>query len=190
MTLVGYASTGFLVILGLCSVVSVAIMLNRHKAIARAEAPKDFQLPDQLVAGGADYLPSNPDSFLQGAVAAMWPYRKDPQKLASAYRQYTAMQKPKLEDGLTTLGTLGANAPFIGLLGTVLGIVQAFGQLSSQQIDNSLVMASIAEALLHTALGLFVAIPAVIAYNGFVRRLQNLQTRADVLKEALLQRGQ
>lgn len=77
------------------------------------------------------------------------------------------------------LGTLGANTPFIGLLGTVLGIIQAFRDLAAadQGSAATAVIAGIAEALVATGLGLAVAIPCVIAYNIFVGRTQRVVAR-------------
>ncbi len=87
------------------------------------------------------------------------------------------------ERGLPVLGTLGATAPFIGLLGTVLGIIVSFGTLSSGNSDTLKVMASLAEALVLTAAGLAVAIPAVIANNYFNRQILDLSRRVESLKE-------
>jgi len=83
-----------------------------------------------------------------------------------------------LERGLAVLGTLGNNAPFIGLFGTVLGIVTAFRELAgaagnSAGMNN--VMGGIAEALVATAVGILVALPAVIAYNVFQKKTQDLE---------------
>nr|HPH69567.1 MotA/TolQ/ExbB proton channel family protein [Kofleriaceae bacterium] len=75
---------------------------------------------------------------------------------------------------------LGNNVPFIGLFGTVLGIIKAFDDLKSKSAEaESLVMGSIAEALVATAVGLLVAIPAVIAFNYFSRRLKVVLSSAD-----------
>jgi biopolymer transport protein ExbB len=82
---------------------------------------------------------------------------------------------------LGVLATVGSNAPFLGLLGTVLGIIQAFGELASESGNTAAVMASISEALVATAVGLFVAIPAVVAYNTFSRRLKFILTESEVL---------
>jgi biopolymer transport protein ExbB/biopolymer transport protein TolQ len=76
--------------------------------------------------------------------------------------------KKTLEKGTTFLGTVGNNAPFVGLFGTVIGVIQAFhelGQASARAGAMGNVMAGIAEALVATGVGIFVAIPAVIAYN-------------------------
>ena len=83
-------------------------------------------------------------------------------------------QRDRYDRGLTFLATLGNNAPFIGLLGTVLGIMEAFYQLADiteTTKKNDLIMTSISEALIATAMGLIVAIPAVMAYNVFRKRV-------------------
>ena len=88
---------------------------------------------------------------------------------------------------LSFLGTLGANAPFIGLLGTVLGIIHAFKDLAlADGGGGPAVMAGIAEALVATAVGLLVAIPAVVMYNFFHRRLHVVQERSRFLEQLLL----
>ena len=100
-------------------------------------------------------------------------------------------EKLRLERFLSFLGTVGANAPFIGLLGTVLGIIETFraiertGVAGSAEYSNQ-VMAGIYEALVATAVGLVVAIPAVIAYNFFQRRVKALLGEADALTNMVL----
>lgn len=80
-----------------------------------------------------------------------------------------------LEKRLGILATFGNNAPFIGLFGTVLGVIKAFHSLgTSTEFGVRVVMTGISEALVATALGLFVAIPSVVAYNYFVRRIKTL----------------
>ncbi|MBM4283956.1 MAG: MotA/TolQ/ExbB proton channel family protein [Deltaproteobacteria bacterium] len=92
-----------------------------------------------------------------------------------------------LEKRLSFLGTLGANAPFIGLFGTVLGIIHAFKDLSlAEGGGGPAVMAGIAEALVATAVGLLVAIPAVVMYNLFHRRLHVVLERSRRLSQLLL----
>jgi len=79
-----------------------------------------------------------------------------------------------IEEGkLSTLGTFGSTAPFIGLLGTVFGIIVAFGELSTGKIDTNGIMFSLAEALILTAVGLVVAIPSVMFFNFYGRELKN-----------------
>lgn len=100
----------------------------------------------------------------------------------------TALQRNRLETRLAFLGTLGNNAPFIGLLGTVIGIVQAFDKLGAVGATSAgtEVMGSIAEALVATAIGLLVAIPAVAAFNWFQRRIKSIVARTEALTRILL----
>lgn len=101
--------------------------------------------------------------------------------LPEIFNSFALLERPQLERSLNFLATIGSNAPFIGLLGTVLGIMKAFRDLSQNAATgNEAVMLGIAEALVATAVGLLVAIPAVIAYNFFSRQvrssLQSLET--------------
>ena len=93
------------------------------------------------------------------------------------------------EKWLFVLGTLGNNAPFIGLFGTVLGIIRAFADLAAHpgaaSAGASTVMAGISEALVATAVGLFVAIPAVLAYNIYQRLLKRVVGRSQSLGNAI-----
>ena len=87
-------------------------------------------------------------------------------------------QEARLEKGLTLLATIGSVSPYIGLFGTVWGIMNSFIGLSQvQQATLSTVAPGIAEALIATAIGLFAAIPAVVAYNRFSARVAALSTR-------------
>jgi biopolymer transport protein ExbB len=89
-------------------------------------------------------------------------------------------EKMKMERFLSILGTMGNIAPFIGLFGTVVGIIRAFGDLAvSGSGGPSVVAAGIAEALITTAAGLVVAIPAVIFYNYFLRRVGNIMVEVE-----------
>lgn len=88
---------------------------------------------------------------------------------------------------LVILGTLGNNAPFIGLFGTVIGVIQAFQDLSADsQGGAEVVMGGISEALVATAVGLLVAIPAVIAFNYFNRRVRDAVTVTDDIAHTIL----
>ncbi len=84
-------------------------------------------------------------------------------------------QQLELQKGLSVLGTLGSITPFIGLLGTILGIIVAFGDLSSGSSGTNAIMFALAEALILTAVGLFVAIPAVIAFNYFNKKIRDFK---------------
>lgn len=102
-----------------------------------------------------------------------------------------AVMRAKLqwERGLSVLATIGANAPFVGLFGTVLGIIKAFHDLSHQAATGAQgVSAGISEALVATAVGLLVAIPAVVAFNLFQRRVRAGLTQAEAMKSYIVGR--
>jgi biopolymer transport protein ExbB len=97
--------------------------------------------------------------------------------------------KLEYERFLSFLGTVGNNAPFIGLFGTVLEIIAALYELGSQSGGNvgaGAVMAKLSAALAATAVGLLVALPAVAMYNFFTRRIKTMQAEADALVHVLL----
>jgi biopolymer transport protein ExbB/TolQ len=101
----------------------------------------------------------------------------------------TKERRKGYESGLLFLGTLGNNAPFVGLFGTVLGIVTAFRELagaagSANGMNN--VMGGIAEALVATAVGIMVALPAVIAYNVFQKKTMDLEDNVQSIGSLIL----
>jgi biopolymer transport protein TolQ len=90
----------------------------------------------------------------------------------------------RLEDSLATLATVGSTSPYVGLFGTVWGIMSAFSSLGNvQQATLAAVAPGIAEALVATAIGLFAAIPAVIAYNRYADQVSRLELRYDAFME-------
>ena len=103
-----------------------------------------------------------------------------------ALRQAVTRESLKLEDGLTLLATVGATAPFVGLLGTVWGIYRALIRIgASGQADIGAVAGPVGEALIMTAIGLAVAIPAVLGYNFFVRINRGLNNKLDTFAHDL-----
>ncbi len=94
--------------------------------------------------------------------------------LEEIFSSYGLSERPRFDKYLNFLATIGSNAPFIGLLGTVFGIMDAFRELAGSQGDNSAVMLGISKALVATGVGLMVAIPAVIAYNYFQRQVKSI----------------
>ena len=103
--------------------------------------------------------------------------------LESAIRE----QRLELDQGSAFLGTVGNNAPFVGLLGTVLGVVDAFqelGNTSGAAIGS--VMGGISQALIATALGIAVALPAVVAYNLFTKRANDIEDNSRALMNLVL----
>ncbi len=103
-----------------------------------------------------------------------------------ALRQAVTRESAKMENGLTWLATVGATAPFVGLLGTVWGIYGALIRIGATgQASIDAVAGPVGEALIMTALGLFVAIPAVLAYNAFVRSNRNTYSKFDTFAHDL-----
>lgn len=119
-------------------------------------------------------------------------YDAGPAALAQAMQASVRAQRKGLYGGLNFLGTLGNNAPFIGLFGTVLGVITAFQQLGADALgsmDN--VMSGIGEALVATAVGILVALPAVAAHNalqGKALRIEEDIARVGHLLMAQLER--
>ena len=116
----------------------------------------------------------------------------DPREAAGAMEAETMAEKRRLERRFAFLATLGSNAPFVGLLGTVIGILQAFEALGQAQsapggaFAPAQVMGAIAEALVATAVGLAVAIPAIVAFNAFQSRVKEALDDAHLLSLEVL----
>jgi biopolymer transport protein ExbB len=98
-------------------------------------------------------------------------------------------ERMRYERRIAFLGTLGNNAPFVGLFGTVLGIIRAFHDLAGSSVQGTqAVMAGIAEALVATGVGLLVALPAVATYNFFVRRVETATAASEAIAHQILAR--
>lgn len=134
-----------------------------------------------------------------GAAVARAGLRLAPRGPAAAEKgmqSATSAERKSLEARLVYLGTLGSNAPFVGLFGTVIGVILAFEQLgqatgaagmgAGSQVASAGVMAAIAEALVATAVGIGVALPAVAAYNYFQRRIATILDDAETLSSLVL----
>ena len=92
-----------------------------------------------------------------------------------------------LEEGVALLATIGSTSPYVGLFGTVWGIMNAFIAIGNQnQASLATVAPGIAEALIATAMGLFAAIPAVIAYNFFTRGVEKMESRFHTFAEEMI----
>lgn len=177
------------------SIISVTLIIERFLVIRKL-----FYYSDQVIRSIRDAIQSAnlqeieeisrlKDSLEGRALGYGLRYVKEhgPNGLEEIFNSYALMEKPILERNLNFLATLGSNAPFVGLLGTVLGIMKAFHDLGgSSQGDAKVVMVGIAEALVATAVGLFVAIPAVVAYNHFQKQVKNLLQNLELVKEVCL----
>lgn len=186
------------------SIVSVAIMLERawffmslRDDIAKLATDLRELLRAGDVEGARRKLEASPSAEAAVVVAGLMESDRGPQSAEEAMQGAAALQRMKLERRLAYLGTLGNNAPFIGLFGTVIGVVQAFEVLGRQETVAAAaeaaqgmapqeVMAAIAEALVATAVGLAVAIPAVATYNFFMRHAKSILANTDALSRVLL----
>jgi biopolymer transport protein TolQ len=107
------------------------------------------------------------------------------ERLATSMGSAVAEEVDKLSDRLNVLATIGSVAPFVGLFGTVWGIMRSFtGIAQAQNTSLAVVAPGIAEALFATAIGLFAAIPAVIAYNRFSHRINQVEARLNRFADA------
>lgn len=186
------------------SVISVAIMLERawffwslRDDVARLARELRGALRKNDLEGARKLMESSPSAEAAVVVAGLAEADRGAKAADEAMAGAAALQRLKLERRLAYLGTLGNNAPFIGLFGTVIGVVQAFEALGDQKVVSAAaeasqmaapqeVMAAIAEALVATAVGLAVAIPAVAMYNVFQRSARGILANTDALSRVLL----
>ncbi len=184
------------------SVISVAIMLERawfywslRDDIARLASDLRAQLKTGDFEAATRRLNESPSAEAAVVSAGLAEVDNGAKAAEEAMQGATALQRLKLEKRLAYLGTLGNNAPFIGLFGTVIGVVQAFEKLGEQSAvkvaEASVaapqeVMAAIAEALVATAVGIAVAIPAVAMFNIFNRQTRSILANTEALSRVLL----
>jgi biopolymer transport protein ExbB/TolQ len=183
-------STWVLYLLLALSVISVAIMVERwlhfrklrdrdarlRERVAAALRTGDFAATEKLLAASR--------TVEAGVVLRALAWRSGgPRAVGDAVTSELGEVRPVHERGLNFMGTLGNNAPFIGLFGTVLGVIEAFHQLGGGPNKAAMgnVMNGIAEALVATGVGLFVALPAVIAFNIHQKRLGEIEDAAQGL---------
>jgi len=177
MIVVEWVARGILVMLVLLSVWSVQIMLNRRSFFKRIFTGFSSGDDDAFLSQAQDEK-----SSLWGRAAQAVSNHKDSIASDRAFEVFLEKEQGDIEKGIPILGTLGSTAPFIGLLGTVLGIIKAFGDLALNAQNTNKVMFLLAEALILTAVGLAVAIPAVVAYNHFSRKKNALYRKLQSLK--------
>jgi len=189
--LAGAAATGILFLLVGLSVVQVAILVERAVTFATSRVParRMRELKGALERGRLEEIETGGATSLPERVLGAGLRRAGDGADAAdeVMRAQLAERRLGLERRLSFLATLGNNAPFIGLLGTVLGIMHAFANLSMTggQVSAE-VMSGISEALVSTGVGLMVALPAVIAFNWFQRIIKARVVAAEALSGALL----
>jgi biopolymer transport protein ExbB len=181
-------------LLAVLSILSIAVMLERWLYFTVHRLPNTDDLLLHLAKGELDKVKSAvaEKNGMEAAVLREGLAWSD--KPADAVQEIIdatmARERPRYERFLSILGTLGSNTPFIGLFGTVLGIIKAFNDLGASGVKGAdiqrTVMSGVSEALVATAMGLAVAIPAVVGYNLLTRALKNISSRATSLGHALV----
>jgi biopolymer transport protein ExbB len=172
-------------ILLLCSLLSIAIFLERllyyrkmsrikridfMKAIRRALGSKNIEK-------AAEICKVAPTPFSHVVYSGLEFHNRGGKEMSNAMEREITVETVNLERYTSILATIGNTAVYIGLFGTVLGIIRAFHDISSAGAGGmNIVIGGVAEALVCTATGLFVAIPAVIAFNYFTKRVEHFTT--------------
>ena len=189
----GYFAKGIVVALAIMSIYSMTVMVQKWWSMRKAQketikfAPEfsQFLEEDNLTEAirlAEGYKRSHVALVLGGALQEVKPLIQDGSVTVSdinsaerAVERNMLLEVTNLKRGLAVLATVGSTAPFVGLLGTTMGIVNAFtGMAASGSGGLAAIGAGIAEALITTAFGLLVAIPAVWAYNFFTTKIDNL----------------
>jgi biopolymer transport protein ExbB/biopolymer transport protein TolQ len=189
----GNFAKGIVVVMAIMSIYSLTIMIQKWWGLRKAQAEtrkfapefSQFLEEDNLTEAiklAEGYKRSHVARVLGNALAEVKPLIQDGSVTVSdinsaerAVEREMLMTVVELKRGLGVLATVGSTAPFVGLLGTTMGIVNAFtGMASSGSGGLSAISAGVAEALITTAFGLLVAIPAVWMYNFFTTKIDNL----------------
>jgi len=180
-----------LLLLGLGGAV-VWIGVRRHRVLARHEVDDGRYEPGILAAMadpalaaalGSQCLDTFAGRLVKGGLGSR---NLSPEALEQVLSAQESAEGRHLESGLGLLGTIGSNAPFIGLFGTVCGILDAFAALGQTGGGPQAVMTAIAEALVATAIGLLVAIPAIWLYNSLQLRVSEIVARGRELRTLMV----
>ncbi|MBX2988505.1 MAG: MotA/TolQ/ExbB proton channel family protein [Bdellovibrionaceae bacterium] len=189
------ADQAVLVILLIMSVLSVGMIFERFFALRKVAAESKrvrgrirMALQSNSVEDFED-IARDPSS-MEGRAAsyALRHMRESGSKgVEEIFNTFALTERPDLDRFLNFLATVGSNAPYIGLFGTVLGIMKAFQDLATApEAGQQTVMAGISAALIATAMGLFVAIPAVIFYNYYGKQVKGVMQSLESVKELCL----
>ena len=191
-----------MLILVIASIASWSIIFNKNKLVKRIKSTSD-DFESNFWAGGdlvSLYQSSKRNDNLKEGIASIFNAGfesfnrlsskqtnnrdKMVEECSRAMRIVQMREVDKLEQSLATLASIGSISPYVGLFGTVIGIMNSFRALSGvQSATLAMVAPGIAEALVATAMGLFAAIPAVVAYNRFADSVTRLEIRYDSFSE-------
>ena len=186
-----YADQLVLFVLACMSVLSVGMILERFLALKKI-SDKSLAVRAKIktaLAGNnlSEFENLAKDDSIEGRAASQALHHLKSSGIPGfeeVFNSYVLTERPDLEKYLAVLATIAANAPFIGLLGTVLGIMKAFNDLAqTTNAGQQTVMAGISVALIATAAGLFVAIPAGMFYNFYTRKVKGILTSLESVKE-------
>ncbi len=187
-----YADQIVLIVLLVMSVVSIAMIFERFMSLKKAGSESERIRARVRMALQSNTLSDFEDiakdpTTIEGRAAghAMKHMKTHGAKgFEEVFNTFVLTEKPDLEKFLPVLATISSNAPYIGLLGTVLGIMKAFNDLAqATDAGQQTVMAGISVALVSTAAGLFVAIPASMFFNYFTRKVRSILSSVDSIKE-------
>ena len=182
-------------ILLLCSVLSLAAIIERLIFYQRRSLIKRSDFMSKVkkeIQGGnirkaIEVCQKYESPFSNVVYAGLIMQGSESTVISNAMERVTTMETFKLEKHTTLLGTIGSTAVYIGLFGTVLGIIRAFHDISSASSGGlNVVINGISEALVCTAAGLIVAVPAVIAYNYFAKRIDTFVTEMELCASEIL----
>ncbi len=187
-----YADQFVLLVLVLMSVISIAMIFERFMTLKKVASESErvrARVRMALQTGSvSDYedIAKDPTS-IEGRAAgqALKHFKQNGEPgFTEVFNTFILTEKPDLEKFLPVLATIASNAPFIGLFGTVLGIMKAFNDLAmAPEAGQQTVMAGISVALVATAAGLFVAIPAGMFFNYFTRKVRTIINSVESVKE-------
>jgi biopolymer transport protein ExbB len=198
ITSMGWVARGVVIILLIMLGYSISIMIERWLTYrnarkqsrlftpAVAECLKDGKI-DEAIALGEQYNKSHIAKVVVSGLHELQAHSKSKEipgesieASKRALERATAIVIEDYKRGLGVLATIGSTAPFVGLFGTTIGIINAFSSMSTAESAGiSAVAAGIAEALITTAFGLLVAVPAVWAYNAFSNRVDTFTVEMD-----------
>lgn len=189
------SASGILYLMGFLSIVSVSIMIERYFALKKlSSSSQDMAVGFRGVLKNQNLdeiknLSTNSTSLEGKALGYGLNYVQahGANGLDELFNSFKGVEKPGLEKNLNILGTIASNAPYVGLLGTVMGIMKAFNDLATAPASgNEAVMAGIGHALVSTAIGLAVAIPAVVAFNFFQKKVGLILANIDAARDLCL----
>lgn len=169
------------------SVAAVAIIVERALFFLRSRDGAERTDADVLSKGALAGLSGHQSFEAQVLAAGLASQKEGTAVMERRMRSTLQRLRRNASSRLGFLGTVGANAPFMGLLGTVIGIIRAFQELDASQGEVTAgLMAEVGEALIATAVGILVAIPAVAAYNYFQQLIEARSQRAEASADNLL----